>query len=159
MQTFLPYPSFQQSVKCLDWKRLGKQRLEARQIINVLQKTGRGFPDARQRNVKVAWRNHPAVLMWVGYELALGAYLNTCINEWIKRGYKNTMVLYPVGDFYRLPWWMENRKFHASHRSNLLRKDPEWYGQFGWGEPADLPYYWPVSKEKRYGKDYSPRIF
>jgi hypothetical protein len=26
----------------------------------------------------------------------------------------------------------------------LLRKAPEWYGQFGWRESADLPYVWPV---------------
>jgi hypothetical protein len=33
---------------------------------------------------------------------------------------------------------------HDSHRSNLLRKDPQWYGQFGWTVPDDLPYVWPV---------------
>jgi hypothetical protein len=26
MQTFLPYPSFVKSAKCLDYRRLGKQR-------------------------------------------------------------------------------------------------------------------------------------
>jgi hypothetical protein len=41
------------------------------------------------------------------------------------------------------PWWGDPA-FHASHRSNLLRKDPVWYGQFGWAEPPDLPYVWPV---------------
>jgi hypothetical protein len=33
--------------------------------------------------------------------------------------------------------------FHASHRSNLLRKDRDYYGAFGWTEPDDLPYVWP----------------
>ena len=37
---------------------------------------------------------------------------------------------------------------HASHRSNLLRKDPEHYMQFGWTEPPDLPYVWPVPMVK-----------
>jgi hypothetical protein len=42
------------------------------------------------------------------------------------------------------PNWIGDEKFHASHRSNLLRKDKEFYGKFGWAEPDDLPYFWPV---------------
>ena len=37
---------------------------------------------------------------------------------------------------------------HASHRSNLLRKEPAHYTQFGWTEPPDLPYVWPVPMVK-----------
>ena len=44
-----------------------------------------------------------------------------------------------------MPSWLGDLDFHASHRSNLLRKDPEWYGQFGWNDPHDLPYVWPVT--------------
>jgi hypothetical protein len=36
MQTFLPYPDFQTSAKILDNKRLGKQRVEAKQILEIL---------------------------------------------------------------------------------------------------------------------------
>ena len=36
MQTFLPYKSFNKSFKVLDYRRLGKQRVEAMQILNVL---------------------------------------------------------------------------------------------------------------------------
>jgi hypothetical protein len=45
------------------------------------------------------------------------------------------------------PNWIGYDRLHASHRSNLLRKDARHYGQFGWQEPADLPYWWPVDKE------------
>jgi hypothetical protein len=41
------------------------------------------------------------------------------------------------------PPWLGLEIYHASHRSNLLRKDPVWYGKFGWIESPDLPYYWP----------------
>ena len=37
MQTFLPYPNFADSLDCLDYRRLGKQRVEAFQIINALE--------------------------------------------------------------------------------------------------------------------------
>jgi hypothetical protein len=32
--------------------------------------------------------------------------------------------------------------FHESHRSNLLRKDPDHYYKFGWTEPTNLEYVW-----------------
>jgi len=32
MQTFLPYADFKESAQCLDYRRLGKQRVEAKQI-------------------------------------------------------------------------------------------------------------------------------
>ena len=37
MQTFLPYPDFKKSASCLDYKRLGKQRVEGLQILNAIQ--------------------------------------------------------------------------------------------------------------------------
>lgn len=43
------------------------------------------------------------------------------------------------------PKWLGNDKFHASHRSNLLRKKPEYYSSFGWKESDNLPYIWPIN--------------
>lgn len=134
MQTFLPYPDFRKSLACLDNKRLGKQRLEAQQILNTLRDGG-------------GWSNHPAVKMWQGHYYSLVAYRNLAIMEWKRRGFKNTMELLHVPQSMIIqPLWMGDPAFHASHRSNLLRKDPVHYGQFGWKEPHDLPYVWP-SKE------------
>lgn len=136
MQTFLPYPDFRQTVKCLDYRRLGKQRVEAFQILKILNgETNR-------------WQNHPAVLMWEGYEDALGSYMNHCILEWIiGRGYKNTMqyAVMPTTKI-KMPDWFGDENFHASHRSNLLRKKPEHYSQFGWIEEDNLPYVWPIKR-------------
>lgn len=139
MQTFLPYSSFTDSVACLDMKRLGKQRVEALQLINALT-----IPD-------YGWRNHPACVMWENHIEALALYHNICIEEWVSRGYNNTMVRYAIPDeaFITMPSWLGNEEFHASHRSNLLRKDPVWYGQFGWDEPNNLPYIWPTTQSNR----------
>lgn len=134
MQTFLPHSSFEMSARCLDWRRVGKQRVEARQILNVLTGLSKG------------WSNHPAVKMWQGYEGALAVYMNCFISEWIRRGYKNNMKLEQVEEF-EYPTWLGCEEFHASHRSNLLRKDSFYYGQFGWDEPNNLPYIWPRGRE------------
>jgi hypothetical protein len=133
MQTFLPYPDLELSAQSLDWRRLGKQRVECLQILNVLEGTSK----------RMGWRNHPAVKMWAGHTEALRAYMNESILEWVTRGYNNTMEIRPTDPDARLPEWFGKEDFHASHRSNLIRKDPTWYGQFGWKEGPDLPYVWP----------------
>lgn len=136
MQTFLPYADFIDSMACLDYKRLGKQRVEAKQILNILC----GI------NPLSRWRNHTAVLMWSGYEDALKEYANVCISEWIERGYNNNMEYYEWSGNLILPPWFGDERFHSSHRSNLLRKDNTYYGKFGWLEPDDLPYFWPTKE-------------
>jgi len=130
MQTFMPYASFAETAKCLDWRRLGNQRNEARVILKAI------------KGQSSAWSNHPAVNMWRGYEAALEAYLAAIISEWIARGYKNSIPI-PEPKGVVVPEWVGDEAFHASHRSNLLRKDATWYGKFGWEELPDLPYVWP----------------
>ena len=134
MQTFLPYPDFTKTAKCLDYRRLGKQRVEARQIITILEGNAKSN----------AWRRHPVVLMWHGYIEALQEYFNIISLEWIARGYKHNMGLYPIEDWPAMPPWLGNDEFHRSHQSNLLRKSPEHYGKLFPDVPADLPYIWPV---------------
>jgi hypothetical protein len=144
MQTFLPYKSFKKSVKALDYKRLGKQRVEAMQLLNALDYRKTYIPNTGARP---GWINHPATLMWVGYELALVYYQDLCIKEWIRRGYNNNMIIYGVKKKeVEFPPWVGNPEFHLSHKANLLRKDFEFYSkEFGTNINPDLPYVWPVS--------------
>lgn len=137
MQTFLPFANFSYSSSLLDTRRLGKQRVEGRQIQNALQKGG-------------GWANHPATKMWEGYNVALMFYTDCCIREWISRGYENNMHLM-LGDVnlpymrnIQMPPWLGDEAFHASHRSALLAKDPEWYGQYDWPDEPKIDYIWPV---------------
>ena len=80
--------------------------------------------------------------MWKGYEEALLLYKNKMIEEWILRGYNNTMDMIGLSDNIEMPRWLGNSKLHASHRSNLLRKDYEYYSKFNWEESDDMEYYW-----------------
>lgn len=146
MQTFLPLPGYQQSAKALDNKRLGKQRVECKQILRAL-----GVP-VGGKAAGSGWRNHPAVKMWQGHEYSLACYAIAVCDEWRSRGFKDSLLpqfedvatqLYDSECTGR-PAFVGNDKFHASHRSNLLRKDPEHYGSLGWREPADMPYVWPT---------------
>lgn len=138
MQTFLPYPSFRDSLECLDNRRLGKQRVEAAQIIKALENPGTS-----------RWENHPAVRMWKGCLIALKLYHDLSIKIWKSRGFKNTMPLQIEGDntlIWNNPSWFGNPDFHRSHQSNLVRKLPEHYRQYFPDVPDDLPYIWPQGK-------------
>ena len=140
MQTFMPYSDFELSAMCLDWQRLGKQRSEAQSILNII--TGKA---KKNKYGKVSWSNHPAVLMWKGYEEALRLYFNVILREWKSRGYKNTMVPEPF-DERRLivPKWFGDERFHLSHQSNLLRKNFQYYSKFGWKVDPEMEYFWPT---------------
>ena len=141
MQTFLPHESFEKSAQVLDWRRLGKQRVEGMQIINAI--TGKKQKDGKPYK---GWINHPCSVMWKDYVPALKHYTNVIIQEWITRGYNNNMEFYDTGKII-MPDWIGNEKFHSSHRANLLRKDFDYYSQFGWTENPERPYVW-HDKEK-----------
>lgn len=141
MNTFLPYASFSESMRCLDMRRLGKQRVEAWQILRAL------------RGETSGWRNHPATKMWEGHERALALYGAWACVEWSFRGYRDSMLerfelamselpLPEIG--FVPPPWLGDERLHSSHRSNLLRKAPEHYLSFGWTEGPGMPYYWPT---------------
>jgi hypothetical protein len=133
MQTFLPYPDFETSMRCLDYRRLGKQRVEAMQLIGAI------------KGEKGGWVNHPAAKMWRGYVPALALYHDEAIKEWQRRGYKNTMkLLKPRKSSIIMPPWVGDKQFHRAHQSNLVRKFPEHYRVYFPNVPDDLPYIWPV---------------
>ena len=143
MQTFLPYPDPTESAKCLDYRRLGKQRIECLQILNVL--LGRTKPT---KSGRIGWANHPAVLMWKGHERALVDYAVRMCDEWIKRGYKDTRraILTSSIDMDQpivYPSWGGDMAFHVAHRSNLIRKKPDFYQPLWPDVRGDLPYVWP----------------
>jgi Pyrimidine dimer DNA glycosylase len=151
MQTFLPYPDFGSSARALDPKRLGKQRVEAIQVLRGLTRATYG------------WRHHPAVKMWAGYEEALVRYgLDVCA-VWCATGRADTCAATLAADLAAacgtttirtqgelatagdLPPWLGEEELHRSHRSALLRKDRAFYHLLFSDVPDDLPYVWPPS--------------
>lgn len=138
VNTFLPYPSFEQSIQCLDDKRLGKQRTECKQIINALEKY-------RNEGIVAGYLRHPACLMWYGYENALKYYHNLCIFEWISRGKNNTMEYIEHGDVV-YPWFIGWDLFHMSHQASLIRKDQQHYSRYFTPDEffIERGYIWPA---------------
>lgn len=147
MQTFLPYPDFWQSLRALDKVRLGCQRKEAAQILSVLDRTAK-------RETRIAWANHPAVLMWRNYEDALKVYYNATLAEFAHRGGHN-IKLQPIPianpDAVIYPHWLGYESLHASHRYMLVQKhlaspvEIDYPAIFaGTYHPEISDYIWPV---------------
>jgi len=147
MQTFLPYASYGRSAVVLDQARLGKQRVEAVQIL----RTNLGLSTA-------GWQHHPAVRMWKGYESALWHYTSIMCQEWEYRGFRSERCnehLHQIAEILDIehqtgiehPWWLGTEALHLSHRQNLVRKMPEHYGPL-WPdvEPRE-GYVWPSTME------------
>jgi hypothetical protein len=151
MQTFLPYADFAASASVLDLRRLGKQRVEALQVLRGLIVPGYG------------WRHHPAVRMWTGYEEALVRYGLEMCRRWTDEGRADTCAATLAADFAarhpgrpvrdtaalaragELPNWLGDPAFHLSHRSALVTKAPDFYRPLFPGVPTGLPYVWPRS--------------
>ena len=144
VQTFFPYADPRASAAVLDDRRLGKQRVETFQVLRALIWPTYG------------WKNHPVTRMWRGFVPGLVAYGLACVDEWRARGRADSTraslleftggvepdwdVLHAEG---RLPPWVGDEALHLSHRSSLVRKEPEHYRQHFGDIPDDLPYVWP----------------
>jgi len=144
MQTFLPFEDFTKSAAVLDRQRLGKQRLECKQIITALEKADQG--------IKAGWQTHPAVLMWKGSIYWLAMYGEAVCREWASRGYEDNLLSFFTSRLVTVdarPKWLGDERFHSSHRARLLMKDPSWYSQFGWVEAPSETYWWPTVEMPR----------
>jgi len=140
MQVFMPFPSFQESVNCLDKSRLGNQIWrEAKTLL-----TG-------------GWSHHPAAKLWENHKPALATYclagLKSLLkNNWISPNSYNlhyfTFLEYIDHNNPKpeMPPFIGNERFHLSHRLNLLWKLPSHYSKyFTEPVPTSKPeYYWPL---------------
>lgn len=150
MQTFLPHADFARSALVLDRRRLGKQRVEAVQVLRGLTVPGYG------------WRRHPAVRMWAGYEEAVVRYGLEICRVWRELGHQDSCAATLVADLAalrrgpvrgqaelaaagELPPWLGDEALHRSHRAALVRKDPGHYAALFPGVDPELPYVWPAS--------------
>lgn len=140
MQTFITDFDMTQNAKNLDNKRLGKQRVEALQIASCLLVK------------ETRWKNHPAVKMWINYEsFLLREYLHPILIEWESKKFKNELCAELYLGLLQLviserpvkPHWLTS-DFIEAHRSNLIRKNPEYYKPLFPDTKENLPYIWPV---------------
>ena len=165
VNTFIIVPDIVKTAQLLDTKRLGKQRIEALEIINCLEefdKTGK---------ITSKWGNHPVVKCWMGFTNHLKVYYNIILREWINRGYNNNMEFYQIENenlyhivpcnfhnnsivfcgtynYYSFPFWVAFYPFYMSHQASLCRKYPKYYSSLLREELnyfLEIGYFWPCN--------------
>jgi hypothetical protein len=147
VQIFVPFQDTRKIAECLDNKRLNKQLLEGRQLLNI-NASGK---------TKGPWVNHPAAKMVRGYEGWFFDYLNEIKKECTKRKIetnKNWLAIKDIREHANVwnddlePMWWGDTRVHDSHQANLYRKDPIHYYEFR--NSINRPccsrclYYWAV---------------
>lgn len=165
MQTFLPYPDFKKSAQVLDRQRLGKQRVEAKQVLQAILNVDKF---GMKGNTGQSFTNHPILEMWQANPEVLLTYTWHMCKEWKARGYQDSimtwlfsvagrldlpMMPYPVLiERDLMPWWFRHRKLHELHRANLMMKNRGWYST----RPAELGYQpWDIPEHLRTGFGYN----
>ena len=155
MQIFHPELDTELAVKRLDKSRAGNQCW--RESVTLLNGGWQWHPAHKLKG------NTPAELAWFcWYNILLIDHVWE--QRWCKEATHHKWrtiwegALSSTGALPTTPEWLAGPKAEAivsSHRSCLLFKDPEWYGQFGWTEPArgplnvhgvkggSWPYVWP----------------
>ena len=156
MQIFLTNPDFIYSATSLDKQMCWKQTLKAKQLLSTLRYSQ--CPNnwrATNMWIKQSYKNHPASLMWVGYEELLAHYYN-CLLWHCKNVHKirTTNVFIPskytiinkscglifesmeltCGYFVhrncengKLPFWYDGEGLYLSHQAALIEKDRSFY--------------------------------
>lgn len=124
MNTFISDYDLTKNAANLDGKRLFKQLLEGKQILDVLV------------NNKKSWSNHPAVNQWRGYELGLFFYiesiweqlqnkkiaLNSKLYGWCKAQVLINKLANKTKNKDIYPKWWGRADILESHRSRLKCK-------------------------------------
>jgi hypothetical protein len=130
MQIFRPYIDWHMSAQVLDDRRLGKQRVETKQVMMaILRKMG------LIKDEKRGWLNHPIVLMYYNggrpYFKDLGGYFNACIEEWRRRGMRSQISLSDIEHLILRAGSAEGHPLTHVHeveyRRVLILKEPEHY--------------------------------
>lgn len=131
MQVFI-IGSVLETAMILDKRRLNKQIIECRQIIDALKGAS-------------AWSNHPCVLQYRGYEFWLRCYKrvleafvqndDTRIHFWNFRAYQST------------PNW-HNHDYYEQMKRRLYTKDKKHYSQFAEYGESECNWYWSQEEDK-----------
>lgn len=138
--TWLPYPNMRLSVHTLSALTLGRQVADCISILRIVAGHREGGRNKYSDTV-LSWHHHPeALVLYTDYavqELLLRGHTNTLPSPRSTEGRKLYQIpLEWIQKSPKIPEWIGVERIHASHRATLLAKDPVWYSQFSWTEPA-----------------------
>ena len=123
-----------ETAMALDSKRLRKQIIECRQILDAL-------------NSKTAWSNHPCVLQYRGYEKWLEIYKGILMS-YEKCEFGTAILSNMYADNYRPDW--HTQEYYDQMKRRLYTKDPEHYKQWAHLGKSDENWYFVDGERRKY---------
>lgn len=125
MITYLPYPDFAETARCLHDVHLADAMVSGLRLLKILL-----HPEEQS-----GWRFHSLGQMWGDHEHALATYLMELSMEDHRRGnapwvWVEVLEVMPnaVDQSPEMPPWIGLADFHISHRAMLKATRPEHYG-------------------------------
>lgn len=152
VQTWLPLPSYVDSIHTLTDTDLGLQRIH---VLEILEH----FHDVEVSQLPKDYeahdlRDHPIILMWAGYEMQLCEYGLVCSEEWMMRKGRRDWIYKRIADHLNWatsedaemnkPNWFGDVDFHLSHQAALLRKNRTHYSRYFVAD-GERQLVWPAS--------------
>lgn len=123
-----------ETAMALDQKRLRKQIIECRQILDAL-------------NGKTAWSNHPCVLQYREHKTWL-QYYTRCL-ECYSQGFPYTPMWYSEHSFvYRPPF--HTQEYFDNMKARLYTKNPQHYAQFAEYGTSEENHYFVDGEWRKY---------
>ena len=115
MQIFLPFKDVYKTAICLDPRRLNKQIIECKQILNVY------------RGISKAWMNHPITKMYKNYSAFIEIYMHCLIA--VKNGHHIDAQKIAMTSHILIPSFITD-EYCDNMKRRLYTKDPIFYKDF-----------------------------
>lgn len=154
IQTYLPLPSFRDSIKTLTDDDL---RIQCAHVLEIMERfhciEDSKLPKWYVPQIPEGNEDAPILRMWRGYELQLCEYgLEACEEFQVRTSepglYKKLVdhLEWAAGEEsdFNKPNWFGEVEFHISHQAALVRHNQKHYGRLFRVDPAQ-PLEWPVS--------------
>ena len=122
-----------ETAKALDAKRLNKQIIETKQILDAL------FGESE------AWNRHPATLQYDEFKQWLLVYRD-CLLEYRRGDWKDAHKYSQLADSIRPPFHTE--EFFNQMKRRLYTKDNNHYAQWAHLGESDCNWYWSPREQK-----------
>lgn len=122
-----------ETAQALDKRRLRKQIIECRQILDALNGKTK------------AWRNHPATVQYEGYEPYLEYYAD-CLIHYLNGMHIHAYNASLYAETYFKPLF-HTEPYYDSMKQRLYTKDPVHYAQWAHLGTSDVNWYWSGEEE------------
>jgi hypothetical protein len=86
---------------------------------------------------------------WLG-DLVMSTAFVRALSQAMPEATIDVIVKKGIDEVVDYPDWFGNQKFHDSHKSNLLKKDFDFYSQYRWSVDPTNPYVWKDKEGKWY---------